>query len=252
MVVMKWFFAIYFSILAIPCIAYATTAPLNAGIVNSIWYDKTELVAGSEITINTAFYNESAETISATALFHSDETLLGKVSFVSKPQTLTPVSLVWNPVPGSSVIRVGLEGGEVNVAATESKMTIEIKKPVVVEKEPVIEKEVVSVSTNETKKNPVVETILSLTEKMDAYTAGLADTIQTKKNPSFDGSSDRVGEVLSAQSDNEPLPIQASSSIVKTLEHKGIDGVTWIVRNWQWAGLGILVLMFFALRRRGR
>jgi len=229
---------------------YAETAPLNAGLVGSIWYGATPVVFDTEVKIHSAFYNESDREIEGVAVFRDNETELGKVSFIAKSRSVTPLSLSWRTTEGVHVLSVSIEGTDAMVTTAHTKTSIEIKKPVVVLPPKAPSKPL----TLETVKTTTVQTILDLTEKVDTYTAALAESLQSEKvstNPS--PNQVREGQVLGIESEAVIKDSDTSTKgLLVTAKNTGVDGITWIVRNWQWGALLLLGLFLLLLRKLRR
>ena len=229
---------------------HAQQDTLNAGLVGSIWYDHAPVVFDTEIKIHSAFYNESESDILGNAVFRDNDTILGTVAFVAKPRSVTPLTLSWRTTEGVHALSVTIEGTDSAVVSAQSTVSLEIKKPV-----PVIPPKAPSTPvTLQSVKQTAVNTILDLTHKVDTYTGSLADSLQSEKIPTVSSSSpsptSTEGEVLGIQSEeNKTDSTGTVSNVVVKAKNVGVDGITWMVRNWQWGALILLVLFLLLLRK---
>ncbi|MBY0328957.1 hypothetical protein K2Q02_02595 [Patescibacteria group bacterium] len=240
-----YLYAIIFALVSITTRVSAQSLPMNAGLVGSIWYDSSPVVFDTTIKINTAFYNESDTEITGVAVFKDGEVLLGSDAFVAAPRSVTPLSVAWKTTEGTHAVSVNIEGSDVQMSVIQTTTTLEIKKPVVVV--PVTPSKPL---TLETVKDTAINTIVGLTQKVDSYTDALAESIQSQKNPPPLTDQKREGQVLGIESEEQiSLTATDAPSIIITAKNTGIDSITWIVRNWQWGALALLVLILWVLRK---
>lgn len=240
-----YLWAIVFAVMSITLRVSAQSLPINAGLVESIWYGSSPVVFDTTIKIHSAFYNESDREITGVALFRDGEVLLGSDAFVATPRSVTPLSVVWKVTEGIHTLSVSIEGEDLQIGTTKTTTTLEIKKPVVVV--PVTPSKPLTLKTV---KDTAVSTIVSLTQKVDSYTDTLAENIQAQKNITSSTDQASEGQVLGIESEEQvQLTGTDAPSIVVTAKNTGIDSITWIVRNWQWGALVLLVLILWMLRK---
>lgn len=245
---------------------------VNAGLVGSIWYGDRELIENKETSIHSAFYNQTNTEITGTAVFRIGESELARTSWVAREDTLVPLEAVWKPTSGKHTITVSIVESTAPVEMSTVSTTVSVKKAPIVVPEITVQNATNTVKT-------IVETIK---ERGDAYADTLAEQLQAQKIQNTNTSSVQVqkttdqkqedgtntsreadGEVLGAQDSTEDageinsvlgistenLSPETKTKIVRA-HNAGIDGITWIVRNWQWAALALVLLLIIFLRRR--
>lgn len=229
----------------VPVQAQAQTSPLNAGFVASIWYDQTTFVAPNDIAITTGFYNASQKTITGKAVFYIEQEKIAAIALSSAPGALVQTSTLWQSTPGEKNIRIVFEGEDVVVERPEVQAAITVKKPVQpTTPQTLIDSAAAIPGVQTVLASPIVQNatdaVTAITEKVNEYTNDLATSLSEKKTS---------GQVLGAATESEKEEKGAIESTVKKVKDTSIDTLSWVVRNWQWAGLGLLFLILFLLRR---
>ncbi len=79
---------------------WALAADLNAGFVQGIWFNKAPFFAGNQVTIYTAFQNNSGQDITGTVGFFVDGQQIGQSDFTAQNGVLIPAQLTWTAVKG--------------------------------------------------------------------------------------------------------------------------------------------------------
>jgi len=149
------------------------TAPVNAGLLLSIWYSNNQPIEGNEIKIFGGFQNHSDKTIEGQAVFFVDGENIFMQKFVSKPGTLIELEGVWKATGGGHKIQIRLTEVDAEILSLESEEAgLNVKR--------IINKEKVLEFAQETSEN-LVEKIDNVTQTLSSKILELKKTDPTQK-----------------------------------------------------------------------
>lgn len=252
--------------------------PQNAGVVGSIWYGETSLVEKKETTIHSGFYNQTDAVISGTAVFSVDSAVISSDAFEAAPGSIAPLQVSWVPDAGKRTITVAivdstatLESSTVSVSATVARAPIVLPS---LNTDSVKTAAKNTLTTVKEQGNTIAENIIEAlqAQKIGTQTTGQA-TVKTTTGAggsAAGGTQSEAGSGGMSGQENDTsstAPVQneeggavlgvsterfspeTRAQIVR-VHDAGIDGISWVVRNWQWAAVVLVLLLFFLLRRR--
>lgn len=232
---------------------------LNAGLVSDIWYDNLEITQGIDINIYTAFYNQSAEKFSGKVIFKIGNDTLSTRDFSADPKETKVLSETWKSIVGKHKVSVEIidENSVLNSKYVEK--VLEVKNKTAFGNLEKIEGV-----------NSVIENVKTIVKNINESTSTIADNLENKKisnntqaSSVEKNTSNKVEdkkEEKSTNTENDPEPEVLGVSIERFLPENNktvarvydtsITGISWIVRNWQWAAIALFIIFVIIVRRK--
>ncbi len=232
---------------------------INAGLVSDIWYDQLEITQDMDIKIYTAFYNQSTEEFKGKIIFRIGDNTLSTKDFSVDPKETKVLNESWRSVIGKHKISIEVSDGNLEFDSKYIEKILEVKKKTVLGNLEKVEGV-----------NSIIENIKTVVKNIDESANTIADNLENKKvsnntdisntsKPSTNSLEDKKEE-KNNNSESEPEPEILGASIERFLPENNksiarvydasIDGISWVIRNWQWAALALFVLFVIFIRRK--
>jgi hypothetical protein len=230
--------------------ASSTPIKINARILPTIWYSTLSVNDGDSIKIYAGIQNNSGIDFSGTAVFYVDNEEISKKTFTSEKESLKDVEVNWVASPGTHSVEVkistNLSSDKELVSYESDKSRISITRKV----------------TLEEVKETAITTAVNILDKADELASNLAQKIEGMKQPTDSISSDIKNSVSSsAANKGRVLGVSTSTAIsdYKSASNKTnyflnilLSFVAFLVLNWKWVILGIIILIVAIKIKRSR
>jgi major membrane immunogen (membrane-anchored lipoprotein) len=237
------------------------SAHAQTGLIpGSIWFSKEKLVEGEIVTIYTAVWNASKETLSGTVVFSDKEVILGTREFKVPGESLEDISIEWSVTAGDHIISANVtnatyltkEGKTTTASLTQSTAKKEkqfVPKTVVQKEEGVVEEKPTLLDTIQSYTPESVTNVVSAsTKSSESFREGTGTYLETKK----DAIKDQIQEEKIAKESGTVKAEQVKSKTHTPLLYVGLFFTTigsFIFNNTIiFYGLGALIL-FFILKK---
>lgn len=255
----------------VPATAPATTT-INARILPTVWYSSLNVNDKDSIKIYAGIQNNSEVTFNGVAIFFVDGTALASTTYISIPDSLKDVSVDWVAQGGDHEVKVSISANLPTTSASRTPVVYAlVSNTTDISKITVVRHITVAVVAD-----AVGQTLLSAVKTIDAATASLADDILSMKststgvhvntstttntaasagNVAAEVAKKQKGSVLGTTTKSDTSNDVATGNtdvVMKSLFNIALDVLAFLVRNWKWTIVGIVIILV-ALRvtRRG-
>lgn len=232
--------------------AYAEESILNAGLVSDIWFDQLNLYEDEETNVYTIFFNQSDRKIKTSASFRvGTETVSVKDFEVEKDSTYL-LSFPYIPKSGKHLLSIEIMDPELNIKTKKNEENVIVKKETALG-------DLVKVEGV----GDVLENVNTIIKNINQETEKIAQNLESKKVQNREDNKEVPQE--KKENNKEEIPeesdeyrvlgmnvnrfLPANNEGVAKVYDVSIDGITWLVRNWQWGALIIFGIFVLFIRR---
>jgi hypothetical protein len=230
--------------------ASSTPVKINARILPTIWYSTLSVNDGDSIRIYAGIQNNSGVNFSGTAIFYVDDEEISKKAFTSEKDSLKDVDVNWVANPGTHSVEVkistNLSSSKELVSYDSDKSHISITRKV----------------TLEEVKETAITTASNIVDKVDELASGLAQKIESLKQPTGSVSNDiknsesslvaNKGRVLGVSTSTAISDYKSASNKTNYFLNLFLSFVAFLVINWKWVILGIIILIVIIKIKKNR
>lgn len=252
------------------------TTTINARILPTVWYSSLTVNDKDSIKIYAGIQNNSGVTFNGVATFFVDGTTFASTTYISIPDSLKEVSVDWVAQGGDHEVKVSIAANLPTTSASDTPAVYAlVSNTTDVSKITVVRHITVAVVAG-----AVSQTLLSAVKTIDAATASLADDILSMKSSNTGTSTDvkatttnvavTVGNAAAGGAKNQKRSVFGTSTkstdtqadaegsgnnsvagstgiVMKSLFNIAFDVMAFLVRNWKWTIVGIVIILI-ALR----
>jgi len=257
------FFLIVLCLMILPNVSMAEAAVsspviINARVLPTVWYSTLTVNDGDSIKIYGAIQNNSGVNFKGSAIFYVDDKEISKGAFSSMADSLIDVSANWVALPGTHKVQVSvttdLPASKSLVSYSSDKVDVSITRK--------IDLEAVQTTAINTANN-ILAGVNSLADSLatriedyktpeDSTSTSSLKGIATgsnsdKTNSTVTSSIKKKGSVLGASTevsnDSASVGVAGMSLNMGSFFNRFLDLAAYLVRNWMWTLLGIIVFL---------